>query len=109
MRILLLSYHYPPASAVGGLRARRIAESFRQRGADVFVVAGPLEDDALEPDDRVRRVTPSLDLRAQYLRLRGRHNGDRNSAGSADATKLEPQCTDAVSEASDLVRIVAAR
>ncbi|HUF70786.1 MAG TPA: glycosyltransferase family 4 protein [Longimicrobiales bacterium] len=93
MKILLLSYHYPPASAVGGLRARRIAESFRQRGADVFVVAGPLEDGAIEPDDRVRRVTPSLDLRAHYLRLRGRHNGDRNAAGSADATKLEPQWT----------------
>jgi len=39
MRVVLISYHFPPDPAVGSLRASKVAEAFRQAGHDVHVVS----------------------------------------------------------------------
>ncbi len=77
MKALLLTYYYPPTQEVGGLRARKIADSFLQRNSSVVVVAGPSgRGDAKSstelPGILIQRVEPSLAPRALYLRLRSR-------------------------------------
>lgn len=45
MRILLIAYHYPPDTAVGSLRAAKVAEAFRKRGHTVQVITARLPSD----------------------------------------------------------------
>jgi glycosyltransferase involved in cell wall biosynthesis len=79
MKVLLLSYYFPPAREVGALRAQRIAQSFVHRGATVHVITAPLApdlpSDSALPGITVHRTPPALDLRSLWLRLRGRSNG----------------------------------
>ncbi len=44
MRIVIISYHYPPDPAVGGLRAAKVAEAFRRAGHEVHVVAAQVPE-----------------------------------------------------------------
>ena len=44
MRIVVISYHYPPDPAVGGLRAAKVAEAFRRAGHGVHVVAAQVPE-----------------------------------------------------------------
>ncbi|MDX2121188.1 MAG: hypothetical protein SF070_09080, partial [Gemmatimonadota bacterium] len=44
MRIVVISYHYPPDPAVGGLRAAKVAEAFRRAGHEVHVVAAQVPE-----------------------------------------------------------------
>ncbi|MBK8005449.1 MAG: glycosyltransferase family 4 protein [Gemmatimonadetes bacterium] len=54
MRIVLISYHYPPARAVGGLRAAKDAEALRAAGHEIHVIAAQVPE-AHSP----RTTTPS--------------------------------------------------
>jgi glycosyltransferase involved in cell wall biosynthesis len=95
MKVLILSYHYPPAREVGGLRARKIALSLRDRGAGVAVVAGPLESahsPAIDEGVIVHRVRPGLDLRSFYLRLTRASGSAQNGANGP--SEAPPSTTD---------------
>lgn len=46
MRIALISYHYPPARAVGGFRAEKDAEALRAAGHDVHIIAAQVREAA---------------------------------------------------------------
>jgi glycosyltransferase involved in cell wall biosynthesis len=95
LNILLISFHYPPDRAVGGQRARKVADSLRAAGHDVrVIVAGDAPD-----DDRVRRVVPLPSARDVYAALRrtfwgSEDNGDPDASGgdgaAASATKPTP-------------------
>jgi glycosyltransferase involved in cell wall biosynthesis len=96
MKVVLLSYHFPPAPDVGGLRAAKLAESFLVRGDSVLVIAAPLPAGLTDPPERhprlaVRRIAPSLDPRALYHRWRGRSD-DRAvlAAGGGTLTWTPP-------------------
>lgn len=77
MRLILLTYFYPPSPEVGGLRAAKVASFFRRRGAEVHVVTAPFEGapDPVGRDDGVieHHVAPGMDLRSLYGRLRNRN------------------------------------
>jgi glycosyltransferase involved in cell wall biosynthesis len=91
VKVLLFAYYFPPAAEVGALRAGKVADSLRKRGHEVFVIAGPAAGHAAsaELDEfHLRRVDPSLDLRALYSRMRGRKNG--NTAGGSVGTAWKP-------------------
>ena len=45
MRVLLLTYHYPPDRAVGALRPAKVAHAFREAGHEVTVVTNRLPSD----------------------------------------------------------------
>jgi glycosyltransferase involved in cell wall biosynthesis len=95
LRVVLFSYYFPPALDVGALRARKIADSFLRRGATVDVVSAPLQrgsdPDTLPVGLSVRRLAPSLDLRAFYRRLRGRGAAPQTGAsGSTEGAWVPP-------------------
>lgn len=52
MRVLLLTYHYPPDRAVGALRPEKVARAFRDAGHEVVVITARLPDETAE--DRLR-------------------------------------------------------
>lgn len=86
--VLLVSYHFPPDPAVGGLRAWRIAEALAARGHAVTVLTAAVAPDAegerpVAPGLTVRSVTPHPSLRDAYIAVRrwGHLNGD----GQAEA------------------------
>jgi glycosyltransferase involved in cell wall biosynthesis len=86
MRILLLAYYFPPSPEVGGLRARKIAESLRDRGHEVFVIAGPITGQIGGAEIQglnVQRVRSSLSLREVYFKLKGQRNGTVAVGGGA--------------------------
>jgi glycosyltransferase involved in cell wall biosynthesis len=77
MKVLLLSYHYPPSRAVGGLRAAKVAEAFRRAGHEVLVITARLEAEIgavrlEEPGFVVRTVVPWTNPRFWYVRLKTR-------------------------------------
>ncbi len=41
-KLVLLSYHYPPSEAVGGLRAEKVVSAFRAAGHEVHVITARL-------------------------------------------------------------------
>lgn len=79
LKILLISYHYPPDRAVGGQRARKVADSLRAAGHDVRVIAAGDAPD----DDRVQRVVPLPSSRDVYAALRRRYGGREDDADPA--------------------------
>jgi len=96
VRVVLLTYHYPPDAEVGGLRARKVAESFRERGDSVVVIAAAGPDqppDAGDEGIRVIRVRPGAGLRGLYHRL-------RRSPGGASADETQPAGADAADGAA---------
>jgi len=78
MRVLLLSYHYPPAPAVGSLRAAKVARALCMAGHEVTVVtanwgvATPAMDPSSDPGAPVLHVTPWPGPRDWYLALKRR-------------------------------------
>ncbi|WP_341359222.1 glycosyltransferase [Georgenia sp. M64] len=69
MRILIISYHYPPAKAIGGARVEGFARSLLDAGHDVRVVtAGPSEPS----DERATAIPPEKVFRAAHLRRSSR-------------------------------------
>lgn len=66
MRILLISYHYPPDRAVGGLRALKVAEALRDAGHEVTVLAAGRRVRAGD----VHRVPPLASIRDAYAHVR---------------------------------------
>lgn len=91
MRIVVISYHYPPDPAVGGLRAAKVAEAFRRAGHEVHVVAAQVPE-ALVPLVRsptgiaIQRVRAWRNPRELWLAWKRRGGGN----GGAPAGKSPP-------------------
>ncbi len=58
MKILLVSFHFPPARAVGGIRPARWARRLPEFGVQVDVVCGPPYGLSDEPDPTRHRLVP---------------------------------------------------
>lgn len=80
MRVLLLSYHFPPDQAVGGLRPAKLARALQSRGHDVTVIAATETIDPGWHGD-VLRVRPLKNPREWYLQLKRR--ASRKAASDA--------------------------
>ncbi len=55
-KVILLSYHYPPSQAVGGLRARKVVDALRSAGYPVHMITGRLPGE----DERIRHEEQGL-------------------------------------------------
>src|SRR5665213_1850887 len=91
MKVLVVSQSYPPYPQVGGLRAKKIAEMFRDRGHFVTVVTERLEGeqgDIRVRDGRllVRTVHAGLPYRLRLVALRNRLQGRSVVLSSWDGT-----------------------
>ena len=89
MKVLVVSQSYPPYPQVGGLRAKKIAEMFRDRGHFVTVVTERLEGeqgDVRVRDGRllVRTVHAGLPYRLRLVALRNRLQGRSVALSSWD-------------------------
>ena len=62
MKVLLLSYYFPPDKAVGGLRARKVAETLREAGHEVTVIAAGAPESGLSDPVRVKPLPSIRDL-----------------------------------------------
>lgn len=77
MKVLLISYHYPPSKAVGALRARKVAEAFRDHGHAVTVITARLPEDSgsrrlHQPGLEVKAVRSLPNPRFWYLAMKRR-------------------------------------
>lgn len=77
MRVVLISYHFPPDTAVGGLRAAKVAEAFRKAGHEVHVIAGivpgaEMQRQVLPSGIVIERVTSWRNPREVWLSLKAR-------------------------------------
>ncbi|HET6680189.1 MAG TPA: hypothetical protein VFG84_03245, partial [Gemmatimonadaceae bacterium] len=68
-RILLLTYYYPPDTAVGAVRPARLAAALRERGHRVRIIAAG-EADAFDDASGVDRVRPLPNPREWWLRMK---------------------------------------
>jgi hypothetical protein len=59
-RLLLVSYHFPPDPAVGGLRWQQLTKYFVERGWTVDVIARDLAKVAARDDARARGLPPEV-------------------------------------------------
>jgi glycosyltransferase involved in cell wall biosynthesis len=97
LKILLLSYYFPPLSSAGGHRTGALTRHLRELGADVTVVTAKHGLDVSDPalleripaDVRVVRV-PSLEGAAVRRRLRDRFKHQRLAPAAADRAAAEP-------------------
>jgi glycosyltransferase involved in cell wall biosynthesis len=69
MRILVVSYYFPPDPAVGAIRPGKIVEALRARGHEVDVVCGA-RDGQPPSDPCTHRVRPTRTPREAYLAWR---------------------------------------
>ncbi|MFQ5530274.1 MAG: glycosyltransferase, partial [Gemmatimonadota bacterium] len=83
MRVLLLTYYYPPDKAVGGQRARKVADALRSAGHSVTVIAA---GDAASDDESHHRVRPFISIRQLHARLKRRYASRTSPAGPAIET-----------------------
>lgn len=81
MKILLISYYYPPDRAVGGQRARKVVEVLRAAGHEVVVIAAG----DTPAGQGVHRVTPLPSVRDVYAALRRRYGNPRDDHASNSA------------------------
>lgn len=82
MRILLVTYHYPPDRAVGGQRAEKVADALRTASHEVVALAaGPGAG-----NEEVQRVIPLPSCRDLYTRWRGHSQGSVGDDTSATST-----------------------
>ncbi len=93
MRVILISYYYPPDRAVGALRPSKVARALRDAGHDVVVIAARLPGEPEEATDpsgvTVRRVRPIPNPREAWLALkRRRHAPAAGAPGSADPSTV---------------------
>jgi glycosyltransferase involved in cell wall biosynthesis len=89
MKVLFVSQPYPPYPIVGALRARKVAEMFRDRGHQVTVVTERLdgeEGDLRVNEERlsVRTVSAGLPYRLRLVALRNRLLGRSVALSSWD-------------------------
>src|SRR5665213_1217744 len=89
MKVLVVSQSYPPYPQVGGLRAKKVAEMFRDRGHFVTVITERLESEQQEvrlSEDRllVRTVHAGLPYRLRLVALRNRLQGRTVALSSWD-------------------------
>lgn len=59
-RLLVLSYHFPPGPAVGGLRWQRLSELAAERGWGTDVIARDPSELPTRDDSRLRELAPGL-------------------------------------------------
>ena len=59
-RLLLVSYHFPPDPAVGGLRWQQLTKYFVERGWTVDVIARDLTKVAARDEARARELPPEV-------------------------------------------------
>lgn len=87
MRVLLLSYHFPPDPAVGALRPANVAAALLRAGHEVDVLAALDGVQVAAPDARpvVTRVRPARSSRDVYLALKRRLRRTRASGSNHDA------------------------
>lgn len=101
MKILLLTYHYPPDRAVGAIRPAKVVRAFRDAGHEVEVITARLPGETgdlrhEEPGLRVRTVKPWRNPRELYgdfkrWRQAGNRNGtDRGTGPSVTEPASEP-------------------
>lgn len=79
MKILILTYFFPPDRAVGGQRARKVVEALRRAGHEVEVIAAG--DPRSSEGDGIHRVRPLPSLRDLYSRLRRSRTADPGGSG----------------------------
>lgn len=106
MRVLFVTYHYPPDPAVGAFRPGKVVDAFRAAGHEVVVVTAnlPGEKSGLrvdEPGLRVRTVPTwsnprdwYASIKSAFLRLRGaavQENVRGISTGPVRATTTLPR------------------
>ena len=80
-RVVLLSYHYPPDHAVGGLRPARLARALAAAGYEVRVVTAERAGDAREAQTQgqaiqVKPVRMQPSPRAALIQLRNEFRGE---------------------------------
>lgn len=88
-RILFITYHFPPAMAVGAFRAGYFARACLERGIDVRVIAAELGGATPDPtlarlfpeQDRVTRVAENPLWGDRYLKLRDRLRRTHDGTG----------------------------
>lgn len=86
MRVLLISYFFPPDGAVGALRPAKVAAAFRSRGHDVTVLAaGPSNMPVDAQGAGVHRVTPLASPRDWYTSWKRRSAGANGKGASVVA------------------------
>ena len=87
MKVLLISYHFPPDPAVGSTRTGRIARALRAAGHDVHVIAPRLDGSPDETDDAsvVHRVRRRRNAREIALALRDVLRRRKKTAASGTA------------------------
>src|SRR5262245_50961755 len=59
-RLLLISYHFPPDTAVGGLRWQRLSRYVAERGWGLDVIARDLRTMKVRDDRRLDSLPPSV-------------------------------------------------
>ena len=69
LKVLLLSYYYPPDRAVGGQRARKVAEALRAAGHDVTVISA---GDSPADSAGLVRIKPFVSVRDLWARMKSR-------------------------------------
>lgn len=99
MKVLFVSQAYPPYPVVGALRARKVAEMFRDRGHEVTVVTERLE--AEEGEVRVsggrlvvRTLRAGLPYRLRLVALRNRLLGRSVALSSWDGPNTDSSHAD---------------
>lgn len=68
MRILIITYFFPPDRAVGGQRAMKVVDALREAGHDVEVIAAG--NDGGNDSDHIRRVRPLPSIRDLFGMIR---------------------------------------
>jgi len=85
MRILFVSYYFPPDSAVGAIRPAKVVRALEARGHDVQVIAAMNGSAELEQPN-LHRVRPLRNPREFYL---ARKRADQVASTSAGGTAIE--------------------
>lgn len=101
MRILVITYFFPPDRAVGGQRALKVVDALSEAGHDVVVIAAG--ESAQSGSRRVRRVRPLPSPRDVYRGLRrfrprtagasrpgGESVGEDQPEAASDDAKTDP-------------------
>ncbi len=86
MKVLVISYHYPPDPAVGSVRPARMVEALRGAGHDVTVLTAQVHGVNADPDEAgAIRVRPWPGFRDLYRSLRARFSRGNNVERGVEA------------------------
>lgn len=94
MRILMISYFFPPFNSVGAVRPIKLAEFLHTKGHDVYVIAGgdqpfPLGLQSNFPESKVVYCPEWSVNRPVELLLGGRSHVARQGFGGGDSTSFK--------------------